>query len=405
MKTKNIEIAKSNGSLFARLEVPANGKVRHYAIFAHCFTCNSNLSVVRYISRTLTNHGFGVVRFDFTGLGRSSGEFADSNFSGNVEDLLTVANYLEKEYQAPAMLIGHSLGGAAVLAAAAHLDSVKAMVTIGAPAEVDHVTHLFADGLEEIEETGSAEVNIGGRPFRIKKQFVEDLRSRNLLETINGLKVPYLIMHSPQDTTVAIENAAKLYHAAFHPKSFISLDGADHLLTNKVDAVYVADMIGTWAGKYFPELDQELISTKGEQVVVHLDLENNFTSEVFTPHHTLIADEPNAVGGDDLGPSPYELLNAALGACTVMTLKMYAQRKGWDLREVFCYVTYSKKHADDLPQERDSDVVGQIDHIQKTLEFIGDLDDKQRERLKQIASKCPVHKTLTSTTIIDTKLL
>ena len=405
MKTKNIEIAKSNGSLFARLEVPANGKVRHYAIFAHCFTCNSNLSVVRYISRTLTNHGFGVVRFDFTGLGRSSGEFADSNFSGNVEDLLTVANYLEKEYQAPAMLIGHSLGGAAVLAAAAHLDSVKAMVTIGAPAEVDHVTHLFADGLEEIEETGSAEVNIGGRPFRIKKQFVEDLRSRNLLETINGLKVPYLIMHSPQDTTVAIENAAKLYHAAFHPKSFISLDGADHLLTNKVDAVYVADMIGTWSGKYFPELDQELISTKGEQVVVHLDLENNFTSEVFTPHHTLIADEPNAVGGDDLGPSPYELLNAALGACTVMTLKMYAQRKGWDLREVFCYVTYSKKHADDLPQEQDSDVVGQIDHIQKTLEFIGDLDDKQRERLKQIASKCPVHKTLTSTTIIDTKLL
>ena len=405
MKTKNIEIAKSSGSLFARLEVPANGKVRHYAIFAHCFTCNSNLSVVRYISRTLTNHGFGVVRFDFTGLGRSSGEFADSNFSGNVEDLITVANYLEKEYQAPAMLIGHSLGGAAVLAAAAHLDSVKAMVTIGAPAEVDHVTHLFADGLEEIEETGSAEVNIGGRPFRIKKQFVEDLRSRNLLETINGLKVPYLIMHSPQDTTVSIENAAKLYHAAFHPKSFISLDGADHLLTNKVDAVYVADMIGTWAGKYFPELDQELISTKGEQVVVHLDLENNFTSEVFTPHHTLIADEPNAVGGDDLGPSPYELLNAALGACTVMTLKMYAQRKGWDLREVFCYLTYSKKHADDLPQEKDSDLVGQIDHIQKTLEFIGDLDDKQRERLKQIASKCPVHKTLTSTTIIDTKLL
>lgn len=405
MKTKNIEIANSNGSLFARLEVPANGKVRHYAIFAHCFTCNSNLSVVRYISRTLTNHGFGVVRFDFTGLGRSSGEFADSNFSGNVEDLITVANYLEKEYQAPAMLIGHSLGGAAVLAAAAHLDSVKAMVTIGAPAEVDHVTHLFADGLEEIQETGSAEVNIGGRPFRIKKQFVEDLRSRNLLETINGLKVPYLIMHSPQDTTVGIENAAKLYHAAFHPKSFISLDGADHLLTNKVDAVYVADMIGTWAGKYFPELDQELISTKGEQVVVHLDLENNFTSEVFTPHHTLIADEPNAVGGDDLGPSPYELLNAALGACTVMTLKMYAQHKGWDLREVFCYVTYSKKHADDLPQGQDSDAVGRIDHIQKTLEFVGDLDDKQRERLVQIASKCPVHKTLTSTTIIDTKLL
>ncbi|MDC7996601.1 alpha/beta fold hydrolase [Gilvibacter sediminis] len=405
MKTTTIEIAKSEGSLFARLEVPANGKVRHYAIFAHCFTCNSNLSVVRYISRTLTNHGFGVVRFDFTGLGRSSGEFADSNFSGNVQDLITVAEYLEKEYEAPAMLIGHSLGGAAVLAAAAQLDSIKAIVSIGAPAEVDHVTHLFEDGLNEIEQTGSAEVNIGGRPFRIKKQFVDDLKSRNLLDTVNGLKIPYLIMHSPQDMTVSIENAAKLYHAAFHPKSFISLDGADHLLTNKVDAVYVADMIGTWAGKYFPELDEDLISTKGEQVVVHLDLENNFTSEVFTPNHTLIADEPKSIGGDDLGPSPYELLNASLGACTVMTLKMYAQRKGWDLQEVFCYLTYSKKHTDDLPEDLEVEATGQIDHVQKTLEFVGDLDEKQRERLKQIASKCPVHKTLTSPTIIDTKLI
>ncbi|NQX78437.1 alpha/beta fold hydrolase [Gilvibacter sp.] len=405
MKTTTIEIAKSEGSLFARLEVPANGKVRHYAIFAHCFTCNSNLSVVRYISRTLTNHGFGVVRFDFTGLGRSSGEFADSNFSGNVQDLITVAEYLEKQYEAPAMLIGHSLGGAAVLAAAAQLDSIKAIVTIGAPAEVDHVTHLFADGLNEIEQTGSAEVNIGGRPFRIKKQFVDDLKSRNLLETVKGLKIPYLIMHSPQDLTVGIENAAKLYHAAFHPKSFISLDGADHLLTNKIDAIYVADMIGTWAGKYFPELDEDMISTKGEQVVVHLDLENNFTSEVFTPHHTLIADEPKSVGGEDLGPSPYELLNASLGACTVMTLKMYAQRKGWDLQEVFCYLTYSKKHTDDLPEDLEVEATGQIDHIQKTLEFVGDLDEKQRERLKQIASKCPVHKTLTSPTIIDTKLI
>ena len=405
MKTTTIEIAKSEGSLFARLEVPANGKVRHYAIFAHCFTCNSNLSVVRYISRTLTNHGFGVVRFDFTGLGRSSGEFADSNFSGNVQDLITVAEYLEKQYEAPAMLIGHSLGGAAVLAAAAQLDSIKAIVTIGAPAEVDHVTHLFADGLNEIEQTGSAEVNIGGRPFRIKKQFVDDLKSRNLLETVKGLKIPYLIMHSPQDLTVGIENAAKLYHAAFHPKSFISLDGADHLLTNKIDAIYVADMIGTWAGKYFPELDEDVISTKGEQVVVHLDLENNFTSEVFTPHHTLIADEPKSVGGEDLGPSPYELLNASLGACTVMTLKMYAQRKGWDLQEVFCYLTYSKKHTDDLPEDLEVEATGQIDHIQKTLEFVGDLDEKQRERLKQIASKCPVHKTLTSPTIIDTKLI
>lgn len=405
MKTQTIEIAKTDGNLFARLEVPANGKVRHFAIFAHCFTCNSNLSVVRYISRTLTNHGFGVVRFDFTGLGRSDGDFADSNFSGNVQDLLVVADYLKKHHQAPAMLIGHSLGGAAVLAAAARIDSIKAVATIGAPADVEHVTHLFAGGLDQIETHGVAEVNIGGRPFKIKKQFVDDLRSKNLLETVKGLRIPFLIMHSPQDTTVEIDNAAKLYHAAHHPKSFVSLDGADHLLSNKTDAVYVADMIGTWAGKYFPEPEDEHLSTKGEQVLVHLNLENKFTSEVFTPHHRLIADEPASVGGDNLGPSPYEYLNAALGACTVMTLKMYAERKGWDLQEVYCYVTYSKKHTDDLPADMDLEVTGQIDHIQKTLEIIGDLDEKQRQRLKQIASKCPVHRTLISPTVIDTKLV
>lgn len=405
MKTQTIEIAKTDGHLFARLEIPANGKARHFAIFAHCFTCNSNLSVVRYISRTLTNHGFGVVRFDFTGLGRSHGEFADTNFSGNVQDLVVVADYLKKHHQAPTMLIGHSLGGAAVLAAAARIDSIQAVATIGAPADAAHVTHLFADGIDAIETTGEAEVNIGGRPFKIKKQFVDDLRSNNLLDTVRGLKIPLLIMHSPQDATVEIDNAAKLYHAAFHPKSFISLDGADHLLTQKADAVYVADMIGTWAGKYFPEPEDDHRSTKGEQVLVHLDLENKFTSEVFTPHHRLIADEPASVGGDNLGPSPYEYLNAALGACTVMTLKMYAERKGWDLQEVFCYVTYSRKHTDDLPEDMDIELTGQIDHIQKTLEFVGDLDDKQRQRLKQIASKCPVHRTLISPTVIDTKLL
>lgn len=405
MKTQTIEIAKSDGHLFARLELPANGKVRHFAIFAHCFTCNSNLSVVRYISQTLTTHGFGVVRFDFTGLGRSHGDFADTNFSGNIEDLLIVADYLEKNHQAPALLVGHSLGGAAVLAAAAQMDSVQAVATIGAPAEVGHVTHLFANGLDEIETTGEAQVSIGGRPFKIKKQFIDDLQSKDLLDTVKGLRIPFLIMHSPQDEIVGIDNAAKLYHAAFHPKSFISLDGADHLLSAKEDAVYVANMIGTWAGKYFPEPEEETLSTKGEQVLVHLNLENKFTSEVFTPHHTLIADEPASVGGDNLGPSPYEYLNAALGACTVMTLKMYAERKGWDLQEVFCYVTYSKKHTDDLPADLEVEKMGYIDHIQKTLEFVGNLDEKQRQRLKEIASRCPVHRTLISPTIIDTKLI
>ncbi len=404
MNTVQLEIENGDNSLFARLELPANGKANHYAIFAHCFTCNSSLGVVRHISRTLTGHGFGVLRFDFTGLGRSQGEFADSNFSGNIADLIAVSNYLEQHYKAPEMLIGHSLGGAAVLVAASRLEQIKAVVTIGAPADVDHVTHLFGDNLAIIEQEGEAQVNIGGRPFKIKKQFVDDLNKRDLSDIVAGLKIPYLILHSPQDQVVGIANAAKLYHAAFHPKSFVTLDGSDHLLTNKADAIYVADMIGTWAGKYFPlEEDTQRPSTDGEQVLVHLNLENNFTSQVYTQHHNLVADEPASIGGDDLGPSPYEYLNAALGACTVMTLKMYAQRKNWPLKEVYCYLSYSKKHTDDL--DHDIEETGYIDHIQKSIRITGNLDQKQRQRLIQIASKCPVHKTLISTTIIDTKEL
>lgn len=404
MKTVQLTIPNGETELFARLELPADGRAAHYAIFAHCFTCNSSLGVVRHISRTLTAHGFGVMRFDFTGLGRSQGEFAESNFSGNVQDLITVAAYMEENYAAPELLIGHSLGGAAVLVAASKLKGIKAIATIGAPADVEHVIHLFGNKLDTIQKEGEAEVNIGGRPFKIKKQFVDDLKERELTDIVSNLKIPYLIMHSPQDNVVGIANAAKLYEAAFHPKSFITLDGSDHLLSEKAEAVYVADMIGTWSGKYFPRQEEpEPPSVAGEQVLVHLNLEDNFTSQVYTKDHNTVADEPASIGGDNLGPSPYEYLNAALGACTVMTLKLYAERKDWPLKEGYCYLSYSKKHTDDL--DHNIEETGSIDHIQKSIRLEGDLDEKQRKRLIQIASKCPVHKTLTSTTVIETKVL
>lgn len=400
MKSQTLKIQGSQHTLYAKLEVPADGKIKQYAIFAHCFTCSSSLGVVRHISRTLTLQGIAVLRFDFTGLGRSEGEFAETNFSSNVADLISVSEYLRVHFESPSVLIGHSLGGAAVLMAASKLENIKAIVTIGAPSEPEHVRNLFNAELPAIEESGQAEVNIGGRPFLIKKQFIEDLEQNSLVDIVKTLRRPYLILHSPQDKIVGIKNAAELYQNAFHPKSFISLDGADHLLTKKEDAIYAATMIAAWLTKYFPQEDTpKAISTNGEQVVAHLNLENNFTTEIHTPNHHLTADEPISVGGDNLGPSPYELLNSALGACTAMTIKMYAERKGWDLKEVYVYLTYQKKHADDIAIETASN--GNIDHITKKIVFLGDLDEKQRTRLLQIASKCPVHKTLQNEVIIE----
>lgn len=408
MQSLTIDIP-TNGhkKLAANLELPANRKANHLAIFAHCFTCHSDFAAVRNISRALTSQGFGVVRFDFTGLGDSDGEFASTNFSANVADIMAVQQYITDNFQAPELLIGHSLGGAAALVAAAELNAIKAVATIGTPADIQHVAHLLSAGIAEILEKGEAMVNIGGRPFRIQKQFLDDLKKRDLLDILKNLRKPLLILHSPQDTIVRIENAAKIYSAAFHPKSFVSLDGANHLLTNPQDSVYVGNVIGTWAKRYFSTKEKEVIEenkTKGEQVVAHLELANNFTTQINTKKHTLVADEPHNVGGDDYGPSPYELLNAALGACTVMTLKLYAERKKWALKEVYVYLSHEKKHHEDA----DNQAPGQgskIDHIIKKIELVGDLTNEQRAKLKEISSRCPVHRTLEGTTIIDTELI
>ncbi|WP_158840776.1 bifunctional alpha/beta hydrolase/OsmC family protein [Polaribacter sp. L3A8] len=405
MNTVRLEIKNRKGlKLQAYLELPANQKPNQFAIFAHCFSCNSNFNAVKNISRSLSNHGFGVLRFDFTGLGRSEGEFAESHFSANVEDLLDVSAFLDKNYKAPSLLVGHSLGGAAVIVAASKLENIKAVATVGAPATVGHVTHLFSHGIDTIPEKGDVEVKIGGRPFKINQEFVNDFHKTDLPKIIKDLRKPILVMHAPFDKVVGIENAHEIYHNAMHPKSFVSLEDADHLLSKSSDSIYVGNMIGTWVERYFKPEENKMISTDGEQLVGHLNLlEDNFTTSIQTKNHSFIADEPTSVGGNDFGPSPYDFLSAGLAACTVMTLKMYAERKKWDLQEVFVYITYSKKHSDDL--DIDVEKPTRYDYLKKKLNFIGNLDDNQKQRLKEIAAKCPVHKTLQSEIIIETELV
>lgn len=393
---------KEGQNLVGRLELPVDQQPHNYAIFAHCFTCNKNLSAVRNIGKALTAKGFGVLRFDFTGLGESEGDFEDTNFSGNVEDLIAAADYLEKNYQAPTLLVGHSLGGAAVIFAATKIDSVKAIATIGAPSNPNHVQHLFKSGLEEIEATGKAVVNLSGRDFTIKKQFLDDLESKSLPEIAKSLGKALLVMHSPQDATVGIKNAEEIYVSARHPKSFVSLDGADHLLMNKKDSVYAGEVIAGWAQRYvdIPE-DSNLISK--HQVVASLDDEDGFTTAMKVGSHYMIADEPTSYGGNDFGPSPYEFVSAGLSACTAMTVQMYVRRKGWPLKNIEVHTSYGKSHAQDCEDCESNSA--KIDTFHREIKLTGDLDEKQITRILQIADKCPVHKTLHSETQIITKLV
>ncbi len=403
MNLQKIEFQNNDGqTLVGRLELPIDRHPHNFAIFAHCFTCNKNLAAVKNISRSLTANGFGVLRFDFTGLGESEGDFGDTNFSGNVEDLVAAAEYLGENHQAPTLLIGHSLGGAAVLFAAAEISSVKAVATIGAPSNPVHVKHLFKSDLEEIESSGRAKVNLSGRDFTIKKQFLDDLESKSLPETAMRLRKALLIMHSPQDNTVEIKNAEEIYLAARHPKSFVSLDGADHLLMNKKDSIYAGDVISGWAKRYVDLPNQEKIRTN-HQVVASLDKEDGFTTAMKVGTHFMTADEPVSFGGNDFGPSPYELVSAGLSACTAMTVQMYAKRKNWPLENIEVHTSYGKDHAVDCEDcEADS---AKIDTFKREIKFIGDLDEKQKERMLQIADKCPVHRTLHSETQVITKLV
>lgn len=395
---------KNNTSfeLSARLELPIDQHPQAYAIFAHCFTCSKNVRAARSISQCLTKRGIAVLRFDFAGLGDSEGDFSDTNFTSNVADLIAAADYLTANLEAPTILIGHSLGGAAVLAAAGDIPSIKAVVTIGAPAEPAHVQHLIQSASHEIEANGQARVHIGQQSFNIKKQFLEDIQQTTLKNKINNLGKALLVLHAPQDRIVAIENAEKIYVAARHPKSFISLDGADHLLTKKEDGHYVGEVIASWVGRYLDKPAENPLRSSS-QVAVRLNAADAFTSEVKSGKHHFVADEPASVGGNDFGPSPYELVSSGLGACTVMTLHMYARRKKWDLKEVTVHIDHHKDYAKTLTA--DGRKSQKIDVFNKYITLTGDLDDTQKARLLTIADKCPVHRTLHGKIDIVTKLM
>lgn len=381
--------------LSARLDRPV-GPVRAYAIFAHCFTCSKDFNATRRISGELARLGIAVLRFDFTGLGSSDGDFASTNFSSNVGDLLTAAKWLADNHGAPQLLIGHSLGGAAVLAAAPQLEEVRAVVTIGAPADAGHVVHNFGAHLEEIREKGEAEVVLGGRKFSIRKQFLDDLDEQAVQKRLGSMRKALLVMHSPTDQTVGIENAGEIFVAAKHPKSFVSLDGADHLVSRESDAVFVANMIAGWVERYLPAEPHEQMEQKSGTVLVRETGNGKFQNVVVSGPHRLIADEPQSVGGLDSGPTPYDFLAVGLGACTSMTLRMYADFKKLDIGTVTVEVDHAKVHAADCQEctQEERENGGKIDRFERRIAVSADIDEAVQAKLLEIADKCPVHRTL-----------
>jgi putative redox protein len=407
--SKKISFKGAHGAtLAARMDMP-DGEPEACALFAHCFTCSKDLFIVSQISRHLADKGIAVMRFDFTGLGHSEGEFGNTNFSSNVADLVAAAEYMRESVQAPSILIGHSFGGTAVLKAAQDIPEAKAVCTIGAPFDPAHVEHLFSGKLSEIEDDGAADVTLDGRTFTLEKHFVDDIRSTEMEAAIGDLGRALLIFHSPQDELVGVDNARLIYDAARHPKSFITLDGADHLLTDKRDAQYVAEILAAWSTRYVEyrrELTREERQALGEptpdEVLIAETGEGKFMNHVVVGRHHFFSDEPAAVGGNDSGPDPYDLIAAALGACTSMTLRMYADRKGWPLERVQVRVNHDKIHAGDCKNCEQEE--GKIDKLVRIIKVDGDLDDKQRARLLEIADRCPVHQTLLRENVVETSL-
>lgn len=396
---ERVEFEGRDGTtLVGRLHRPF-GESRTWALFAHCFTCSKDLRAAYRISESLAERGIATLRFDFTGIGESEGDFADTNFSSNVEDLVAAADMMRERYSAPSILVGHSLGGAAVIAAAARVDECRAVATIGAPCDPGHVAGLLRDDRERIRREGKAEVELEGRRFTIKRQFLDDLEDQHQADRIRSLGRALLIMHSPRDTVVDIENARRLFDNAMHPKSFISLDGADHLLSRPADAEYAAHVLSAWARRYVPKPDSE--PEPGDWLVVR-NRAGALTSEIGARGHEWLADEPADVPeGHDRGPTPYDLLLGSLGACTAMTLRMYARHKELDLEDVTVRLSHERVHARDCEECETAE--GRIDRIEREIAVTGNLTDDQRRRLIEIAEKCPVHRTLTSETRIVTR--
>ncbi|MEE9380171.1 MAG: bifunctional alpha/beta hydrolase/OsmC family protein [Hyphomonadaceae bacterium] len=387
--------------LAGRIDKP-DGVPKAWALFAHCFSCSKDVHAARRIAARLTGQGIAVLRFDFTGLGNSEGDFANTNFSTNIADLVAAADWLGKAYSAPDILIGHSLGGAAVIVAAHQISGVKAVVTIGAPADAEHAINAFQADVTEIETRGIAEVSLAGRSFTIKQQFLDDVRGAKVRDAAADLGLPLMIMHAPADETVGIDNASALFLAAKHPKSFLSLDTADHLLTRKEDAGYLADVIAAWAGRYISS--QPSIKTvkpaEHSDVIVAETGNGPYENSVSIGRHAYLADEPVSVGGGDTGPDPYAYVTAGLGACTSMTLRMYATRKKWPLEKVTVHLRHAKDYADDCNH---CDEGRKVDIFERDISIEGDLDEAQRKRLLEIADKCPVHRTLHENVHIRTR--
>ncbi|WP_371359342.1 alpha/beta fold hydrolase [Cohaesibacter sp. ES.047] len=395
--------------LQARLELPA-GPIRATAIFAHCFTCSKDIFAARQISTGLAARGFAVLRFDFTGLGTSDGDFIDTNFTSNIADLVRAAEMLREAIAGPSLLVGHSLGGAAVLAAASEIPEVEAVATIGAPSDINHIEHSFSPHLDDIREQGKAEVSLAGRPFTIKKQFLEDLDNHSLTDRIGKMKKALMVLHSPIDETVGIDNASEIFLAAKHPKSFVSLDTADHLLSRAEDAVYVAEVIAAWAGRFVKAAGEPEKDVPEGAYVAETGL-GKFQNHVRVGHHRLIADEPTSVGGLDSGPSPYDYLATALGACTTMTLRMYAEMKKLPVDHIATEVRHNKVHADDCDTctkveiENMANSKGKVDRFERMITLEGNLTDDDRDSLLRIADRCPVHQTMEKGAKVKTKLV
>lgn len=402
MPTQRITFPTSNGvQLSARLDLPPGAHLAT-AIFAHCFTCGKDIPAARRIAARLAGMGIAVLRFDFTGLGHSGGEFANTSFTSNVDDLVAAADHLTKTGMAPTMLIGHSLGGAAVLKAATKISGLKAVVTLGAPFDPGHVTHNFADAIPTIMEKGAAEVSLGGRPFTIGKEFVEDVANTKLKACVANLNAALLVMHAPLDSIVSVDNASDIFMAAKHPKSFVTLDDADHLITRAEDAEYAADVITTWATRYLKLRPPAPPIGIPEGIVRTCEADTKgFLQDIHAgPNHHALADEPLAYGGTNKGMSPYGFLSAGLGACTSMTIRMYARRKGWPLEHVSVDVNHSKVHAQDAAAES----TDKIDTWNRKITLTGKLSIEQRQRLLEIADRCPVHRTLERSSEVVTEL-
>ncbi|MEP1931227.1 MAG: bifunctional alpha/beta hydrolase/OsmC family protein [Roseibium sp.] len=400
-----LEFDGSHGArLAARLDLPA-GDIRAFALFAHCFTCSKDIPAARHIASALSREGIAVLRFDFTGLGGSGGDFSSTGFSSNVEDLKLAADFLRQNYEAPQLLIGHSLGGAAILSVAKDIPEARAVVTLGAPSDAAHVAHNFGEAIDDIKEQGAVEVSLAGRPFTIRREFLEDLERQSVLERAAELGKALLVMHAPLDETVGVDNATKIFVAAKHPKSFVSLDNADHLLSGNGDAAYAARVIAGWSSRYLKALPVTSAEPEPEGVDVVETGQGKYQSMVASGSHRMISDEPVGVGGLDSGPSPYGYLSAALGACTTMTLRMYADRKKLSVDRIGTRVLHGKVHAADCEDcsEDLKDRNGKIDRFERLITLEGDLDQETRARMLEIADKCPVHRTLEAGAAVVTR--